>query len=61
MAKIYITSIDELKPLTTVIEDFLKRNSGHRKALFQNQADLTLDLGKERQLGSKNPVIYINN
>ncbi len=59
MAKIYITSIDDLKPLATVIEDFLKRNSGHRKALFQNQADLTLDLGKERQLGSKNPVIYI--
>ena len=59
MAKIYISSIEELNPLATVIEDFLKRNSGHRKALFQNQADLTLELGKERQLGSKNPVIYI--
>jgi len=59
MAKLYISAIDELKPLATVIEDFLKRNSGHRKALFQNQADLTLELGKERQLGSKNPVIYI--
>jgi hypothetical protein len=59
MAKIYISSTDELKDLSKHIEDFLKKNSGHRKALFQDQADFTLNLGKERLLGSKDPVIYI--
>lgn len=59
MAKFYFSTIDELKPLATVIEDFLKSHSGHRKALFQNQADLTIELGKERQLGSKDPIIYV--
>jgi len=59
MAKIYISSIDELNDLAKYIEDFLKKNSGHRKALFQEQADFTLNLGKERQLGSKEPTIYI--
>ena len=59
MAKIYISALEELLPLATSIEDFLKRHSGHRKALFQHQADLTIELGKERQLGSKDPVIYV--
>jgi hypothetical protein len=59
MAKIFISALEELNPLAISIEDFLKRHSGHRKALFQPQADLTLELGKERQLGSKDPVVYI--
>jgi hypothetical protein len=61
MAKIYISSTDELSDLARHIEDFLKKNSGHRKALFQDQADFTLNLGKERQLGGKDPIIYIYN
>jgi len=61
MTKIYISSTEELSDLVKSIEDFLKKNSGHRKALFQEQADFTLNLGKERQLGSKDPIIYIYN
>lgn len=59
MAKIFIQPLDGLDVLATTLENFLKRNSGHRKALFQNQADFTLEICRDTSLGSKVPTMAI--
>jgi hypothetical protein len=59
MAKIFIQPLDGLDALATTLENFLKKNSGHRKALFQNQADFTLEICRDRSLGSKVPTMAI--
>lgn len=59
MAKIFIQPLDGLDVLANTLENFLKKNSGHRKALFQNQADFTLEICKDTSLGSKVPTMAI--
>jgi hypothetical protein len=59
MAKIFIQPLDGLDVLATTIENFLKKNSGHRKALFQNQADFTLEICRDTSLGTKFPTMAI--
>lgn len=59
MAKIFIQPLDGLNVLATTLENFLKKNSGHRKALFQNQADFTLEICRDTSLGSKVPTMAI--
>lgn len=59
MAKIFIQPLDGLDLLATTLENFLKKNSGHRKALFQNQADFTLEICRDTSLGSKVPTMAI--
>jgi len=59
MAKIFIQPLDGLDVLATTLENFLKKNSGHRKALFQNQADFTLEICRDTSLGSKVPTMAI--
>ncbi len=59
MAKIFIQPLDGLDLLTNTLENFLKKNSGHRKALFQNQADFTLEICRDTSLGSKVPTMAI--
>jgi hypothetical protein len=59
MAKIFIQSLDGLDTLASTLENFLKKNSGHRKALFQNQADFTLEICRDTSLGSKVPTVAI--
>jgi hypothetical protein len=58
MAKIFLIS-DNLDLCLTTIENFIKKNSGHRKALFQNQADITIELTWDSALGDKNPSMII--
>ena len=58
MAKIYLVS-DNLDLCLNTIENFIKKNSGHRKALFQNQADITIELTWDSSLGDKNPSMNI--
>lgn len=62
MAKIFISSTEELKPLKDIIENTLKKNSGHRPALYQNTADFTIDLTQDWAGGSKglDPLIHSN-
>jgi len=59
MAKIFITVDNGLEGIKSSIENFLKKNSGHRIALFQNQADFTIHIQKDTALGFKGVGLYI--
>jgi hypothetical protein len=59
MAKIFISYPEELKPLADVISDTLRKNSGHRPALFQEQADFTLQLSQDWAGGDKHPTLFV--
>lgn len=59
MAKIFISYPDNLKELATSIENTLKKNSGHRIALYKDQADFILELGQDWGGGDKNPSLFI--
>lgn len=53
MAKIFISVENGLEGIKSSLENFLKKNSGHRVSLFQNQADFTLHIQKDTALGFK--------
>ena len=59
MAKLFITIEDNLEGLKTTLENYLKKNSGHRIALFQNQAEFTIHIQKDSPLGFKGVGLYI--
>ena len=59
MAKIFITIDNSLEGIKSTIENYLKKNSGHRIALFQNQADFTIHIQKDTALGFKGVGLYI--
>lgn len=59
MAKIFFSYPDELKGLAQVIQDILRKNSGHRPALFQEQSDFTLELGQDWAGGDKHPTLFV--
>lgn len=61
MAKIFIAGPEKLKPLLDSISDILRKNSGHRISLFQEQADLTLELYFDELGGPKDPVVVLFN
>lgn len=53
MAKIYFTSTDDLKDLVLSLNNYIKKNSGHRMAIYEEQADFVLDLTRDWAGGSK--------
>jgi hypothetical protein len=59
MAKIFISYPEELKPLADVISNSLRKNSGHRPALYQEQSDFTLELAQDWAGGNNNPTFFI--
>lgn len=59
MAKIYFSCPPELDGLSKVIQDTLRKNSGHRPALYQEQSDFTLELGQDWAGGDKHPTLFI--
>jgi hypothetical protein len=58
MAKIYISASDNLKGLQDVISNALRKNSGHRPAIYQDHSDFTLELSQDWAGGDKNPSLY---
>jgi len=61
MAKIFISATEELVPLKEGIENILRKNSGHRPALYQEQADFTIELFQDWAGGNSNPCFFIFN
>lgn len=59
MAKIFISYPEELKPLADFVSNFLRKNSGHRPALYQEQSDFTLELAQDWAGGNENPAFFI--
>jgi hypothetical protein len=59
MAKIFISYPEELTPLAESISNFLRKNSGHRPALYQEQSDFTLELTQDWAGGNNNPTLFI--
>jgi hypothetical protein len=59
MAKIFISHPEELTPLAEFISNFLRKNSGHRSALYQEQSDFTLELTQDWAGGNNNPTFFI--
>jgi hypothetical protein len=59
MAKIFISYTEDLKPLADFVSNFLRKNSGHRPALYQEQSDFTLELDQDWAGGNENPSLFI--
>ena len=59
MAKIYISYPEHLKGLYDVISNTLRKNSGHRPAIYQEQSDFTLELGQDWAGGDKHPSLFV--
>lgn len=53
MAKIYFTHTDDLKDLVLNLTNYLRKNSGHRMAIYEEQADFILNFTKDWAGGSK--------
>lgn len=53
MAKIYFTHTEDLKDIVLVLSNYLKKNSGHRMAIYEEQADFVLDFTRDWAGGSK--------
>ena len=59
MAKIFISHPENLKSFADTISNALRKNSGHRPALYQEQSDFTLELSQDWAAGNPNPSILI--
>ena len=59
MAKIFINHPEELKDFALGITSFLKKNSGHRMAIYEDQADLKIILTQDWANGSKGLDILV--
>lgn len=59
MAKIFISYPEHLKNFANIISDTLRKNSGHRPALYQEQSDFTLELSQDWAAGNANPSLLI--
>jgi hypothetical protein len=58
--KIFIESKEELKPLAEKIDFFLRKNSGHRKALYKDNADFNIEIDQDWAGGKKGLAIFIS-
>ena len=59
MAKIFINHSEELKDFALGINNFLRKNSGHRMAIYEDQADLQIILTQDWAGGSKGLDILV--
>jgi hypothetical protein len=59
MAKIFINHPEELKDFALGINNFLRKNSGHRMAIYEDQADLQIILTQDWANGSKGLDILV--
>jgi hypothetical protein len=59
MAKIFINHPEELKDFALGINNFLRKNSGHRMAIYEDQADLQIILTQDWAGGSKGLDILV--
>lgn len=59
MAKIFIDHPEELKDFALGITSFLRKNSGHRMAIYEDQSDLNIKLIQDWANGSKGLDILV--
>jgi hypothetical protein len=60
MAKIYLKSDLDYAPIIESIERFLRKNSGHRKALYEDQCDFVIEFTSDWAGGSEKitPIVF---
>jgi ribosomal protein S10 len=63
MAKIYISFDSEFADVADRIEKYLRKNSGHRRALYEEQSDFTIHLSSNWAAGDEKltPLLSDNN
>jgi hypothetical protein len=61
MAKIFISYPKELSNFTKTILDFLRKNSGHRLALYQQQSDFTIEFIRDWAGGEDSLDMFVFN
>lgn len=60
MAKIYFKSEPEYTQIIDIIEKSLRKNSGHRKALYEQQCDFVIEIVSDWAGGSEKmtPIVF---
>ena len=59
MSKIFISYPENLKSFADSVSNNIRKNSGHRPALYQEQADFTLEITQDWAGGNENPSLFI--